>query len=505
MDVFSEAAQWVDQFEGAMAATALLSLLLLALLLPKGKRFHIRLPLGMLAGYIIFAALNQILPTNVTAHLPLEFTARLLLLFSIARTGFLLAFRSVLGHRFAQQMSRILLDIIQGALYLIAVLIALHVAGADLRSLVAGSALITAAVGLSMKDTLGNVFAGLAIQAQRPFDVGDWIQFDEHPHHIGEVIEVNWRVTKVITLDKVEVTIPNGVLAQSPIRNFTKPLRYSRRSVYVVAPYDVPPRKVAEIIENAIIGAYGVLEQPPPNVVTNAFTERGVEYWVRFFTTEFHQRDGVDGGVRDRIWYALQRHGINIPGPIRQLHLDRLPNWQAKKEKERYEERKHALKNVDFLDELPEEAITRLAASARRKLYAEGEVIINQGEAGSELFIIASGQVVVSIRRPNGAVCEVNRLGPEMFFGEMSCMTGAARSATVRALTDCELFVLDKSAFQPILEEAPELANHMSEVLAHRQAELATHSTHGDQRPVVSETQQRTVLLDRIKDFFGID
>src|SRR6185436_2525909 len=110
------------------------------------------------------------------------------------------------------------------------------------------------------------------------------IQFDEQLHHVGRVIEVNWRATKVQTLDEVEVIIPNATLAQAPIRNFSKPHAYSRRSVFVTAPYHVPTRQVQRLILDAISDAAGVLRQPPPSVVTHAFTESGVEYWIRYFT-----------------------------------------------------------------------------------------------------------------------------------------------------------------------------------------------------------------------------
>jgi len=95
----------------------------------------------------------------------------------------------------------------------------------------------------------------------------------------------------VVTLDKVYVTVPNSELARAPIRNFTKPERYSRRSIYVVAPYEVPSETVREIILDAVADAWGVLKNPPPSVVTNDFNERGVEYWIRVFTNEFGKRD----------------------------------------------------------------------------------------------------------------------------------------------------------------------------------------------------------------------
>src|SRR4029078_2451471 len=122
------------------------------------------------------------------------------------------------------------------------------------------------------------------IQAQRPFEVGDWIQFDENPAHVGEVTEINWRATKGLTPDKGGVIIPNGTLGVAYIANWTKPKDFARRSVYVHAPYDVPPRRGHETILNASAEGGGVLGEPAPSVVTHAFDERGVQYWVRFFT-----------------------------------------------------------------------------------------------------------------------------------------------------------------------------------------------------------------------------
>src|SRR5262249_52675301 len=130
-----------------------------------------------------------------------------------------------------------------------------------------------------------------------------------------KVLEINWRATKIVTLDEVELIIPNGTLGKAQINNFSKPTGLSRRSGDVHAPHHAPPQRVSQVILSAIADSWGVLKQPPPSVVTNAFDERGVQYWVRFFTTEFGRRDLVDGGVRDRIWYALQRNGIAIPPP----------------------------------------------------------------------------------------------------------------------------------------------------------------------------------------------
>ena len=117
----------------------------------------------------------------------------------------------------------------------------------------------------------------------------------------------------MITLDLAYVIVPNSQLAQASIQNFTKPDPWSRRSLFIVAPYEIPPQRVQSIMLEVVRGSFGVLDSPAPSVVTNNYIERGIEYWVRIFTTEFGQRDRVDGMARDRIFYALARNGIRIP------------------------------------------------------------------------------------------------------------------------------------------------------------------------------------------------
>src|SRR5262249_59228050 len=130
-------------------------------------------------------------------------------------------------------LPRISLDIVHVLIFVAVLLATLSAAGAEPGSLLTGSAVLTAVIGLSLRDTLGNLFAGVAIQAQRPFEVGDWIQFDDKPAHIGEVVEINWRVTKVITLDAVEIVVPNAPLGQANIVNYSRPRRWARRGISV--------------------------------------------------------------------------------------------------------------------------------------------------------------------------------------------------------------------------------------------------------------------------------
>ena len=132
----------------------------------------------------------------------------------------------------------IFLDVLRIALIGVALVVVLWEAGTAAGELFIGSAVLTVVLGFALRDTLGNVVAGLAIHACHPFEVDDLIQYDTNAAHVGKIIEINWRAAKVITLDLASVSIPNSQLTQASIRNFTKPDPWSRRILFIVAPYE---------------------------------------------------------------------------------------------------------------------------------------------------------------------------------------------------------------------------------------------------------------------------
>jgi small-conductance mechanosensitive channel len=489
---------------GLGAALGLVVVLRLALP-PSGKALA-RQPAILLGAHVAAFAADRLAPPASLAHRVLGPLALLLLLLSAGRSAVLLVLDVALGRRRERPLPRIFRDILQGLVYAGLGIATLRTAGVEISSLLATSALLTAVVGLSLQDTLGNVFAGLAIQVQPPFEVGDWIAFDAEPKHIGRVVEINWRATTLVTLDEVEIIVPNGSLAKAAIVNYTRPTKAARRSVYVAAPYSVPPAEVQRIILEAIADAPGVVRDPPPSVVTNLFGEYGIEYWVRFFTDQFHRRDGVDGGVRDRIWYALRRARVEIPYPHRTIDVHEVTEeTNARELAELSADRDRALGGVDIFRVLPDDERRLLAEMAEHRLYAPGETVVRQGDESSELYVIEHGEVEVTVRRPGEArELALARLGPGKFFGEMALVTGAARQATVRAATPCQLLAVGRDALQRILERAPDLAERISVVLAERQAELDVRAAPAAEGAGGATSERRNELLGRIRKFFSL-
>lgn len=504
-----EELELLDPFFRGIFLVTVAAIGLLAMLLPAGRRRRALQPLGMFAVVLVLLALYSMAPDvhgtggQPGRGNPLNGLALLMLFCTLGRAAVQLVTEARPLRSFFTHVPKILIDLTQVAIYIVVVLVVLIRVGVNVTSIVTSSAVLAAVLGFVMKDTLGNLFAGLAIQAQRPFVVGDWIQFDDRQDHIGKVIEINWRATRLWTLDDLEVVVPNATLAMVAIKNYTQPLRHSRRSIYFTAPYSAPTRQVQRVVLEAIRGSWGVLEEPAPSVVTYDFTERGVLYWTRVFTKEMDSRDKVDGGVRDRIWYALKRHGIEIPGPLRQVRLtEQTQETEARDAEARFKGRVAALRRVDWLSDAADDVIQDLAADAARRFYAQGETILRQGEPGTELFIILDGTVRIEVRRPDGSTLSLPPLGPSDFFGEMSLLTGEPRTATVIALEHCEFLVVGKESLARAFDAHPELAQHIDEVISHRR---------DVQRRLEDEAQRRGTgpleegsLWSRIRRSFGI-
>src|SRR5262249_32123194 len=177
---------------------------LLLFLLPAPSRRRARGPVLLLLLHLLLLGLLALIPVGVPLHGWVAGTALFVLLTCIGLSLVVLLTEAPLSP-IRRTPPKIFLDITHGLVYLLALLITLSASGLEPTSLFAGSAAITAVIGLSLRDTFGNLFAGLAIQAQRPFEIGDWIQFDAQDGHIGQVVEINWRATKVVTGDKAEI------------------------------------------------------------------------------------------------------------------------------------------------------------------------------------------------------------------------------------------------------------------------------------------------------------
>src|SRR3954462_1139571 len=308
------------------------------------------------------------------------------------------------------------------------------------------SAVSAVVIGFALQDTLGNAFAGLAIQSERPFHVGHWIRVGDFE---GRVTEVTWRATKLRTKTGNFVIVPNNIVSKEAITNYSEPSASVRVEVEVGASYLASPGAVKSAIGEAIANSSRVLKTPAADVVLASFDSSAITYRVRFWIEDYERDEAARDEVRTNIYYAFARHGIEIPWPI-QVHYER--KWVEPDSGERTNERSRLLAGVHLFAGLDEETLADIAAATTSRTYGNGEPIVRQGEPGDSMFIIGSGRGAV-VLEPDRR--EIATLEPGGYFGEMSVLTGDPRTATVLARGDTLVFEINADLFRRLGAKHP--------------------------------------------------
>jgi len=419
----------------------------------------------------------------------------------------LAVFDTVLGHLHVHP-PRIVRDLIVAGGYLAVGFHLLARAGVSLSGIVTTSAVLTAIIGFSMQDTLGNIFGGLVVQMDRSITVGDWIKVDQTT---GRVSEIRWRHTAIETRNWETVILPNSVLMKSPVtvlgRRTGQPLQW-RRWVYFSVDFRFAPGEVIAAVEKALQAEPipGVAAEPPANCVCLDFKDSSALYGARYWLTDLAQDDPTDSLIRNRIHHALKRAGIPLSIPAASLFVTE--ENESRKELKRghdLEQRLAALAGVELFHTLKDDERRLLAERMSRAPFAKGEAITRQGAEAHWLYILNRGSAEILVGIEGTPRRAVSRLHAGDFFGEMSLMTGAPRAATVIALEDSECYRIDKQAFQDIVHRRPELAEHISHVLARRETELVAAREGLDAEARASRARNNQPdLLRRIRTFFGL-
>jgi CRP-like cAMP-binding protein len=354
-------------------------------------------------------------------------------------------------------------------------------------------------VGNATQDTLGNLFAGLALNAERPFQIGDWVTVGGHT---GVLIDTTWRATRLQTKANDYIVIPNSSIAKESITNYSRPTRSHGSHVQIGVSYDTPPNKVREVILGVLSEAPGVCKDPAPSVYLVSYGDFAVNFTIKFFLEEFDRLDPIQSGVMDRLWYAFRREGISIPYPIRDVrHRDALAEEQTQHLAGQNAIRQ-LLSGVELFQSLSPEELERLAGAAKTHLYAAGENLCRQGEPGESFYIICEGRVAVLMNGPEGRTVTAAHLASGAFFGEMSLLTGEPRSGTVTAETDVQVLRVSKQDFAGLLQANANLAENLAAVLAKRIEGRRMAMAAPIARESAPDT--RSALAVRIKQFFGI-
>jgi small-conductance mechanosensitive channel/CRP-like cAMP-binding protein len=346
-------------------------------------------------------------------------------------------------------------------------------------------------IGLALQDTLGNLFAGLAIQIEKPFNVGHWVRVADID---GVVSEITWRATKIRTKNGNFVVVPNSKLSADIIINYSEPTLDTRVEVDVGVAYDAPPTRVKRVILDAVRDEPLISRSQPPEVLIVDFAGSSIIYRLRVWCEEFLDTDErLQDRIRTAIYYAFRRENIEIPYPI-QIEYSR---EEAPPSTGLGTRAQAILADVAIFSSLSAGERQQLAQAAREVTFGASEIVVRQGDAGQSMFVVVSGEARVTV---DSAENEVARIGAGGFFGEMSLLTGAPRNATVRAIVDSQLVEITVDAFKRFVMANPLALEQVGAAVAKRRAELEEHRSMGP----AAAAEPAGTLMSRIRRFLGL-
>lgn len=336
-----------------------------------------------------------------------------------------------------------------------------------LSGLLVTSSVMAAILAFALQDFLSGIIAGIALNIEPPFQVGDWVMVGDKE---GEVVDINWRATTLRTRQLTYLIVPNSVISKDQIINFYKPTRLHALLIYVSVEYDAPPNRVKDILISCALETPGVVFPPKPLCRLVQFGDFAITYQLKFWIEDRSMSDDIQSDMMTRIWYNLRRGAIKIPFPIRDVFM----HEGAVKERTLNEINRQRiegfLRRVSIFEPLDEAAIKTLALSGHLLHFGKGEHIVKQGDRGNSLFLILHGSAGVYIKTPdNGTEITVGHLEAGDFFGERSLLTGEPRSASILAETDLEVVEIEKANILPMLEANPGIMEELSQRLAERQ------------------------------------
>ena len=188
---------------------------------------------------------------------------------------------------------------------------------------------IAIGVGFGAQNVINNFISGWILMTEQPVRVDDFIEIDQHT---GVVERIGNRSTRIRRVDGVHLLVPNSQMLERVVVNWTLIDQNIRTTVRVGVAYGSPPRRVAELLEQAIRSQIDVLSDPAPRVIFEDFGDNALIFDSIFWCKVGGERElrQIRSNIRFKISELFAAEHITIAFPQRDVHLDNLSPLQIK-------------------------------------------------------------------------------------------------------------------------------------------------------------------------------
>lgn len=403
---------------------------------------------------------------------------------------------------------RLVRDLLTAFIYIVAATsIAAVVFARPVAGIWASLGALSVVIGLALRDVILDLFVGIAVNVERSFKIGDFVMIQQN-NLVGRVEQIYWRTTRLSTNEGNTIIIPNRRLGEMVITNFSDPGSMSEFELTFSLDYAVPTDRALRVLNAgvmALAGQGGILADPEPKARVRGTSSLGVDYKVKYWIDCAKVGPGKARHlVLTSVLEHLHRAGLSLAYQKQDLYLSRMP--QRHLDDADSTDRLLLLSRIDLFSGLSRGDLESLAFHMTRHLFRQGEQIITQDDSGDSLFIVFEGLLRVTILFPGErAPSDVGQIQPGGFFGEMSLLTGAPRTATVTAVTDALVYQVTRSQMEDLFQRGgAQVAEVLARMVAERRLrndEVYLLATQAEQEARRAELAEQ--ILGSIKVFFG--
>ena len=321
----------------------------------------------------------------------------------------------------------------------------------ELSGALAALGVTSIVVGLALQEPLGNLFSGLMLLMERPFEVGDNV---EVAGASGVVKEINWRSAHIKSARGVVQIVPNSTLNKEIINNYSRPRPIRMEQIEVSFGFDDPPNVVREALLEVARTTPGVIQDPEPIAATFAYAPSSITYRLIYRTTE-DDRWPVRNEVVTRIWYVARRRGLRMPYPVvTQINYEATGPLGAV--------------GVPAVDQLRRLAsvpdLSADTAAVRALTFGQQEVIFSEGDELCGVFLLVGGAVSLEVRI-GGANSPIGAVAAGEYFGEAGMYGVQPAEMRAVAVRDCDVLWMSPETIRTLFETSPSLARETGQVL----------------------------------------
>lgn len=329
-------------------------------------------------------------------------------------------------------------------------------------------------VGPGSATQIGNISSALAVQVERQFSVGDWVEI---AGELGRVDNISWNSTYLYDdTDDRYIVIPNSLIDRSKTINYSRPSSSDYRlDLEVGLPLDMPPGVAMQLLLDVLRSNQGVISPSRSRVVLGSIDQGSIRYVLKFFVGDFMLRNQIRTEIYSSIWYSVSRMGYALPYSVVDLRTARSQNQLQQQRCQREERESFAsLRSIELFSSLCDDEIWNIVRNDRLICFGPGELVVQVGEVGGSMYVVMEGACSVLIPNPSGeeGMVEVAQLPAGTIFGEISALTNAPRTASIKAAGHLVLQEISQRQIETIFLGNQEAMAEFAKVMASREASL---------------------------------